>query len=127
MPSSDVHDFANAPVHADEYNQDMDEQAPPNYLKAWRKKRGFTQEQLADAIGTTKSQISELERGNLQLGQKWLLKISPVLEVRVGYLLEVDPEALDSDILDMWAQIPVSERGNAAKALQGFIRTGTDD
>lgn len=126
-PSSDVHEFGNAPVHEWEYIPDMDEQRPPHFLKEWRKRRKMTQQELADAIGTSKSQISELERYNLQLSPKWLRRLAPVLDVQPGHILDHDPDELDNDIIDIWTRIPERDRASAAKALMGFIKTGTDD
>lgn len=127
--SSGVHEWGNDFVHESDYSQVMDDDdAPkPHYLRQWRKKRGMTQEALADALGTTKSQISELERFNLQLSPKWLHRIAPILEVSAGHILDHDPATLDNDIIDIWTRIPERDRANAAKALRGFIRTGTDD
>jgi transcriptional regulator with XRE-family HTH domain len=105
----------------------MTSERPPHYLKEWRKHRKLTQEQLAEAIGTSKTQISELERFNIQLSPKWLRKLAPVLDVQQGHIIDHDPEALDTDIIDIWTRIPARDRANAAKALRGFIRTGTDD
>lgn len=131
---SSVHTFANAPVHETEYSQDMaDEPRKPHFLREWRKlkteerPKGMTQEELAEAIGTTKSQISELERFNLQLSPKWLHKIAPVLGVNAGHILDQNPDELSADIIEIWSRIPERDRPSAAKALRGFVRTGTTD
>lgn len=125
--SSAVHNNGNAPVHAQYYKRRMTNERPPHYLKEWRKHRGMTQEQLAEAVGTSKSQISELERFNLQLSPKWLRKLAPVLDVQQGHILDHSPDDLDTDIIDIWTRIPARDRESAAKALRGFLRTGTDD
>ena len=105
----------------------MDENRPPHYLREWRKHAGLTQEQLAEAIGTSKSQISERERYNLQLSPKWLRRLAPVLKVQPGHILDHDPEDLDTDIIDIWTRIPERDRVQAARVLRSFTRTGTDD
>lgn len=125
--SSEVHGFDNAPVHEWEYIPDMDEKRPPHFLKEWRKHRKLTQEQLAEAVGTSKSQISELERYNLQLSPKWLQRLAPVLGVQPGHIIDHDPDELDSDIIDIWTRIPERDRAQAARVLRSFTRTGTDD
>lgn len=125
-PSSVVHIFGNARVHELEYIRDMDEKRP-HYLREWRLFRKMTQEQLAEAVGTSKSQISELERFNLQLSPKWLRRLAPILGVQQGHILDHDPDDLDSDIIDIWARIPERDRETAARVLRGFARTGTDD
>lgn len=105
----------------------MDETRPPHFLRQWRIHRGMTQEQLADALGTSKSQISELERFNLQLSPKWLRRLSPILDVQQGHLIDHDPADLDNDIIDIWTRIPERDREQAARVLAAFARTGTDD
>ena len=128
-PSSGVHSFVNAPVREWEYIPDMDDEtAPkPHYLKEWRKHRHMTQEQLAEAVGTSKSQISELERYNLQLSPKWLRRLAPVLEVQPGHIIDVNPEEANTDVIDIWSRIPERDREQAARVLRSFTRTGTDD
>ncbi len=106
----------------------MDENRPPHYLREWRLKREMTQEQLAEAVETTKSQISELERFNLRLSDKWLRRLAPALKVQQGWIIDYDPEDLNSDVFDTWGQIDPSDREQAIRVLRSFIRhTGTDD
>lgn len=100
----------------------------PNNLRAWRKFRTMTQQELADAVGTTKSVISDLERGVVQLNDKWLRRLAPVLQTQPGHILDHDPADLDSDIIDIWAHIDEADREQAARVLRSFVRrTGTHD
>lgn len=108
------------------YVADMAER-PPHYLREWRKFRGFTQDELADAVGTSKSVISDLERGQLQLSPKWLRRLAPLLKTQPGHILDHDPADLDNDIIDIWAHIPLDSREQAAAVLRTFARTGTND
>lgn len=84
----------------------------------------MTQQQLADAVGTTASVISLLESGNRQLSLKWLRRLAPALQTNVGHLAEHDPNGLPTDILDIWASVPENERPRALDVLKAF-RTGT--
>ena len=104
----------------------MTERAPNN-LRAWRKFRKMTQQELADRVGTAKSVISDLERGVVQLNDKWLRKLAPVLETQPGHLLDYDPEELDTDIIDIWSHIDQRDRDQAVRVLRSFVRTGTDN
>ena len=109
------------------YLRDVSER-PPHYLRSWRTFRHMTQQELADAIGTSKTVISEFERGNLQLSPKWLRKLAPVLKTQPGYILDHEPEDLDNDVLDIWSKIDERDREQAALVLRSFIkRTGTND
>ena len=95
---------------------------PPHYLREWREFREMTQDELADAVGTSKSVISDMERGKLQLSPKWARRFAPVLKVQPGYLVDYRPEDLDSDIIDIWAHIPEERRAQAAEVLKTFQR-----
>lgn len=99
----------------------MEERAPNN-LRAWRKHNRMTQQELADAVGTAKSVISDLERGVVQLSDKWLRKLAPVLKTQPGHILDHDPANLDSDIIDIWAHIPEDDKRQAAAVLRTFTR-----
>ena len=87
----------------------------------------MTQDQLAEAVGTSKSVISDLENERLQLSPKWLRRLAPVLQTQPGHILEHDPETIDTDILDIWSRIDISDRSQAVRVLRSFIKTGTDN
>lgn len=99
----------------------------PNYLEAWRKHRKLSQAELAELVGTSHQVIGYLERGRTQLSAKWLRILAEALSTTPGHLLDVNPDDLDNDIIDIWSRIPERERANAVKALRGFVKTGTDD
>ena len=47
-----------------------------NHLLAWRDARGLTLQQVADQIGTDKTQISKLENGHRRLTEGWLNRLA---------------------------------------------------
>jgi transcriptional regulator with XRE-family HTH domain len=100
----------------------MPKQKHPNHLKAWREFRKMTQEQLAEAIGTTGAVISLLESGDRSLSLKWLLRIAPALRTTPGILLDHDPNTLDTDVLEIWARVPDSVKPQAQEILRTFTR-----
>jgi transcriptional regulator with XRE-family HTH domain len=101
---------------------------PPHYLREWREFRKMTQDELADAVGTSKSVISDMERDKLQLSPKWARRFAPILRTQPGYILDHDPADLDNDIIDIWAHIPDDEKDQARRVLETFTRrTGTND
>lgn len=124
IASKKIRQSLNAVIPALPYYRRMDE---GNHLRAWRKYRRMTQQELADAIGTAKSVISDLERGVVQLSPKWLRRLAPVLGTQPGHLLDYDPDELDSDIIDIWSRIDVDDRATALRMLEGLRRTGTND
>lgn len=125
IASPKIRESANTFVRELTYHADMAER-PPHFLREWRKFRHMTQDELADAIGTSKSVISDMERGQLQLSPKWLARFAPVLKTQPGHILDHDPNELDTDIIDIWTRIPTVNRDQAIRTLRSFIKTGTD-
>lgn len=116
----------NAPVRELTYHPIMDEKVP-HYLKEWRKFRGMTQQELADALETSKSVISDMERGELQLSPKWLRRIAPILKTQPGHILDHDPAEIDNDIIDIWSHIDQRDRDQAIRVLRSFVKSGTNN
>lgn len=98
----------------------------PVYLRAWREYRRMTQDQLADAVGTTAAVISLLESGDRALSAKWLRRLAPALKTTPGHLLEHDPNDLPADVIDIWGAIEEREKPRALRVLESF-KTGTND
>ena len=59
----------------------------PNRIREFRKNRRLTQQQVADATGTTHQQIQRLELGKRQLTEFWMKRISPVFGCPPGDLM----------------------------------------
>lgn len=59
-----------------------------NRIAEVRKRRGLTQQQLADKLGVHWVTVSKLERGVMQLTSDWILRLA---------------ETLDVDVTDLWA------------------------
>lgn len=97
-----------------------------NFVAAWRERKGWTQAQLAEAIGTTGSVVSLLEAGERQLSPKWLRRIAAAFKIPTGYLLEHHPDKLPVDVLEIWANVPEEKQGDAIAMLRALGRTGTD-
>lgn len=73
------------------------------YIRAWRKYRDLTQEQLAEKTGLTAVMISHLERRTRGYSQETLEAIAEALQTDVGGLLSRDPET-DEPIWSLWQQ-----------------------
>ncbi len=108
------------------YYTDM-KQDQTHYLREWRKFRKMKQGELAEAINTSISVISDLEREVLQLSPKWLRKLAPALETQPGHILDVNPLEMETDIIDLWGRIEQKDRQQAIKTLESFARDGTND
>lgn len=60
----------------------------PNRVREFRKARGMTLEQLADAANTTPAQVSRLERGVQKLTVDWLKRLGAALDATPADLIE---------------------------------------
>lgn len=106
-------------------NVDMDIE-PKNHLKAWRKHRHMTQQQLADAIEppTTKQVIQAIETGQRGLSDKWLRRLAPALGTSPGFLLDYAPDDIDSEYVREALDVPTDRRAEAVAILR-VLKTGT--
>lgn len=100
---------------------------PEHFLREWRLFREMSQGQLAEKVDTATAVISLLENGKRALSDKWLRKLAVALETRPGHILDVDPNDLDNDIVEIWASIAKRDREQARRVLRSFVKTGTDD
>ena len=98
----------------------------PHKLKAWRKYRRLTQAELAERVGTSESVVSELENSKAEMSLKWLYRFSKALNTTVGFLVEHDPENLDTDIMEIFANVPDDMKPQAKRTLKAFQRDGTN-
>jgi transcriptional regulator with XRE-family HTH domain len=95
-----------------------------NYLRAWRHKAGLTLEQLAEKVGTTRAVVSLLENEKRPLSSKWLRKFAEALDTTPGRILDVDPDEVSAEVLDIWDHIKTEDRPRAVRILRSL--TGTD-
>lgn len=66
-----------------------------NVLKILRKKRGLTQEEVADKIGATKITISRYEANQRKIGGENLVKLAKLFNVTPEYILNGNDEEKD--------------------------------
>lgn len=105
-----------------------DKNGGPNFLRAWRTKRGLTQEQLAKAVETSANMIQYLESGERGLSAKWLRRLAPALDTTPGNLLDVDPDEADIEVVDFWARkLDRDQRKQLAAIAEALVKTGTNE
>lgn len=63
----------------------------PNHLREWRHSRGLSLERLAERVGTDKTQLSRLEKGNRRLTVDWLERLASALQCSSQDLLGEPP------------------------------------
>ena len=94
----------------------------PNHLRAWREHRKLSQGELADLVNTTQSQIAHLENGERALSAKWLRKLADALHTTPGHLLDHDPRALPSDIVEIWLDATAEQRRQLIDMANVIVR-----
>jgi transcriptional regulator with XRE-family HTH domain len=94
-----------------------------NHLRAWREFREMSQDELGKLVNTKGNVIGLLEAGERSLSDKWLRRLAPALGTRAGWLLEYDPNDLDSEMLEAAAEVPADKRRQAIDILRTF-KTG---
>jgi transcriptional regulator with XRE-family HTH domain len=98
---------------------------PRHFIRAWRKHRSMTQQQLADRIGISREYVSMIEKGRRRYDQTFLEAAAEAMRCDVADLIMRDP-AQPGMIWSIWDQIPPERRSLAIDVLQGMIpKTGT--
>lgn len=69
------------------------------YIKEWRKKRGLTQDDVANRCETNKGQISKLERGSLQMNDRWIADLAFAYDIEPYQLLQHPDRPTADDLL----------------------------
>ncbi len=98
---------------------------PRHFLRAWRKYRGLTQEQLADRIGVSGSNISLLENGKQNYTQRILEELALALGTSPASLLTEDPadQSEMRQIADTLRLLSPAVRRQAIAILNALART----
>lgn len=93
---------------------------PGHYIRQWRDAEGLTLERLAERVGLTHGTLSRIERGKTAYTQQVLEALADALGTTPASLIMRDP--LNPSIYSIWDNIPVTEREQAAKVLEAFVK-----
>lgn len=96
-----------------------------HYIRAWRKFRGLTLEQLAERIGMTHQNLGKIERGKVPYNQVLLEALAEELRCGPADLIMRDPTGPDA-IWSIWDQLKPAERTQVVEIAKTIKRTGTD-
>lgn len=96
-----------------------------NFIRAFRKDRGWTMEELAARVRppTSAPTISKLEKGQIELTESWMRKLASAFECHWQDLLEGGPEALrrhQREFLNMIDLLPPEKHEVVMAFLQGL-------
>ncbi|WP_431490936.1 helix-turn-helix domain-containing protein [Paraburkholderia fungorum] len=93
-----------------------------NHLRAWREFRELSQEKLGELVGTKGNVIGLLESGERGLSDKWLRKLAPHLGTSPGFLLDHDPNDIDTELLQLVSEVAKGNRAQVVDILKTFGR-----
>lgn len=86
-------------------------------MRAWRKHRGLTLQELADATGIHKGALSRLEREDRDYHGSHLDLLAKALDCTPADLISRAPEAAES-IVQIWDRIKPAQRDTARRILE---------
>jgi transcriptional regulator with XRE-family HTH domain len=89
-----------------------------HYLKEWRLHRGLSQEQLAEALGTSKGEVSRYERGERTLSLLIQFRLMRALRISPGQFFS-HPSARSADAL--LSGLSPEERDRYMAALEALV------
>ncbi len=88
----DKHIGKNGTPQRDKYEFDLKVEILGEMIKAARKERNLTQEQLGELIGVQKSQISKLERNTKNVTIETILKVFNALKANIKFSIEMNEQ-----------------------------------
>jgi transcriptional regulator with XRE-family HTH domain len=98
----------------------------PTYIRAWRKHRGYTLDQMVGRLAelgveTTGASLSRIERNDQPYNQDILEPIAEALGVTRGDLLENNPDIPDAEVFDLMRHLDEREKLQAASVLKAMF------
>lgn len=98
---------------------------PPHFIRAWRKHRGLTLEQLAERIGMSHQNLGKIERYKVPYNEELLDHLAEHLRCEPGDLIIRDPSQTEA-IWSIWEQLAPADQVRVVEVAKTFKRTGTD-
>lgn len=101
------------------------------YAAAWRDFKKITQQELADEVGSSRGQVSDLETGaKTRYNRDWVKKFSDALGVRPGFLIDVNPFTMwegQDRLEDAVRRLSTDDRNAVLDMATRLVpKTGTD-
>jgi transcriptional regulator with XRE-family HTH domain len=92
------------------------------HLLEWRKHRDFSQEELADRVGTTAATVSRLENGKQPYTQPLLELLAEALRCEPADIIMRPPSAgAEADILRLVHDLPAADQERALGVLKAMF------
>lgn len=93
---------------------------PRHYLKEWRKKRGLTQQILADRVDVSRGLIAQYESGQTKIPEEMVYALADALTCESWDLFRVNP-LKEGDVVDITDELRGLSPNERSEAL-GYIR-----
>jgi transcriptional regulator with XRE-family HTH domain len=98
---------------------------PRHHLRAWRKHRGLTQAELAQAMGISRPYLTKVERGDRRYDQSILEAAASALGCTVDDLIARDP-AESAELADIWNVMTPAQQTRALAVLRATFNAPAD-
>jgi transcriptional regulator with XRE-family HTH domain len=98
----------------------------PNRIRELRLARDWSQDRLAEKVGCSKMQISDLERGNVSLTVEWMRRIAATLGLSPGEMLNPEDNPLlpadeEREIVERYRHGSREQRESLARIAEALI------
>lgn len=102
-----------------------------NFIRAMRLDRGWSMQTLADMCvpPTTSSQINKLEKGQVQLTERWMRILSQALDCQAFDLIDGGPERLaprEQSLVDLFRGLSEAQRDAFYRTAAALAEPHTD-
>ena len=91
-----------------------------HYLKQWRKRRGLTQDQLAERVERTRGLIAQYESGQTEMPESMIYALAHALAIDTWDLFKTNPEK-EGELVDITDELRGLDEKERSEAL-GYIR-----
>jgi transcriptional regulator with XRE-family HTH domain len=98
-----------------------------HYFKEWREFRGLDQEEAAQRLGISRTQLSKIENQKSPYSQHLLERAAEVYDCTVGDLVMPDPlsQELPRSIVDSLKKASAATREQIRAVVETLLKTGT--
>lgn len=101
-----------------------------HYLREWRRKRGYTQEQVISRLialddpqlPTTAASLSRLENGKQPYSERILEALAEIYDTEPGYLISRNP-LKEGEVAFMFDQLNAQQKAQALAIIEALSKT----
>lgn len=95
------------------------------FLKQWREYRRLTQPALAELVGWSVGNVSQMERGLQGYSDEGLALLAKALKCTPGQILDVNPLD-DNAIWSLWVRAKPRQRETLLEVAKEMVKTDAD-